>query len=66
MLGTERLGFEWMRFAKEIALIAFTGVLLLDGILNKRKIRFDSIDIFIGLYIISLVIVSFIEGASLM
>lgn len=55
-----------MRFAKEIALIAFTGVLLLDGILNKRKIRFDSIDIFIGLYIISLVIVSFIEGASLM
>lgn len=54
-----------MRFAKEIALIAFTGVLVLDGILNKRKIRFDGIDIFIGLYIASLIIVSFIQGASL-
>jgi hypothetical protein len=51
-----------MRFAKEIALIAFTGVLLLDGILNKRKIRLDGIDIFIGLYIISLVVVSFFSG----
>lgn len=54
-----------MRFAKEIALITFTGVLVLDGILNKRKIRLDGIDIFIGLYIISLVVVSFFQGASL-
>ncbi len=54
-----------MRFAKEIALIAFTGVLLLDGILNKRKIHLDGIDIFIGLYIASLIIVSFIQGAPL-
>lgn len=54
-----------MRFAKEIALVAFTGVLVLEGIANKRKIHFDGIDIFIGLYIISLVIVSFIQGTSL-
>lgn len=54
-----------MCFAKEIALIAFTGVLVLDGILNKRKIRLDGIDIFIGLYIASLIIVSFIQDAPL-
>lgn len=51
-----------MRFSKEIGigLIAILGVF--DYIRNKRKVVFDSIDIFIVLYILTLLVVSFVQN----
>jgi hypothetical protein len=50
-----------MRFSKEIFLGAIVLLGIIDAILKKRKIVFGSIDIFIALYIVALLTVSFIQ-----
>lgn|GEM_PF-1122661 len=58
VFGTERLGFEIVRFSKEIFLFVLICAFLCDVIKNKKRIIFDSIDVFIGLYITTLLFVS--------
>jgi len=64
VLSTERLWLEWMRFSKEIFLGVIVILGMIDAIQKKRKIFFGSIDVFIGLYIVTLLWVSFIQWAS--
>ncbi|MBP7806459.1 hypothetical protein KA057_02135 [Candidatus Gracilibacteria bacterium] len=64
VLGTERLGLEWMRFSKEIFLGVIITLGIIDALLKRRKIVFGSIDIFIALYVVTLLAVSLIQGAS--
>lgn len=54
-----------MRFSKEIALFGFACLLVIEIVQKKRKIRLDSIDIFIGLYLISLLVISVLKGTPL-
>ena len=54
-----------MRFSKEILLFGFLCLLVIEIIQKKRKIHLDSIDIFIGLYLICLLIISLLQGTTL-
>jgi len=62
VFGTERLDFGLVRFSKEIFLVVLVCTFLYDFIKNKKRVIFDSIDLFIGLYVVSLLLVSLFTG----
>lgn len=63
--GTERLGIEMMRFAKEIILAVIVMVAVGDMWRKKYRPHFDKIDASIGIYILTLIAISIGTGTSL-
>ncbi len=63
--GTERLGIELMRFAKEILLAVIVMVAVGDMWRKKYRPHFDKIDASIGIYILTLIAISIGTGTSL-